>query len=255
MPSFMLTVDLMWRWTPGSVVLVPAINSNKDFTKYAVSFAHCGFNVTLGSRTQGYDPGHKFKQRFHQINTPSFFAHCGFKLTMPYYYGLQNPWLWFRATFQTRISSHTLFNKLLTADLMWSLTQGSVVLFPAINSNKDFIKFAVFYAHSGFSVTLDSRNPGSKDLIPAINSNKDFIKLFNMPSLLLTVDLMWRWTPEPKVMIPAINPNKDFIKYAVSFAHCGFNVTLDSRTQGFDPGHKFKQGFHQICRLFCSLWI
>ena len=75
-----------------------------------------------------------------------------------------------------------------------------MVLFPAVNSNKDFIKFAVFYAHSGFNVTLDSRNPGSKDLIPAINSNKDFIKLFNMPSFILTVESgpevsEFQWTP------------------------------------------------------------
>ena len=113
-----------------------------------------------------------------------------------------------------------------------------------------------------------------------------------MPSFMLAVDLMWRWTPAHMDLIPPVNSKAYFIKYAVSFAHCGLKIMarwtpgskdliqainsnkdfigssgflcslwiknngpLDSRILGFDSGHKFKQRFHQICRLFCSLWI
>ena len=102
--------------------------------------------------------------------------------------------------------------------------------------------------------------PEPKVMIPAINSNKDFIKLFNMPSLILTVDLMWRWTPEPKDLIPAINSNTLVLQICRLFCSLWIknNGPLDSRIQGFDPGHKFKQRFHQIILyavFFCSLWI
>ena len=83
-----------------------------------------------------------------------------------------------------------------------------MVLFPAINSNKDFIKYAVFYAHCGLKIMV-RWTPGSKNLIPAINSNKDFIKYAVF--FLLTVDLKSfngpfnGWAPESKVSIPSVN--------------------------------------------------
>ena len=44
----------MARWTPSPMDLIPAKNSNKDFIKCAVSFAHCGLKImarwTLGSK-------------------------------------------------------------------------------------------------------------------------------------------------------------------------------------------------------------
>ena len=141
----------------------------------------------------------KFKQGFHQI------CRLLCSLWIQIDNGLQNPRLWFRATFQTRISSHTSFNKLLTVDLMVRWTPGSVVLIPAMNSNTWFhrklrLLCSLWIKNNG---PLDSSTHG----FDPVHEFKHVISS-NMPSI---------------------------------FAHCGFNNgPMDSRTQGFDPGHEFK---------------
>ena len=201
-------------------------------------FAHCGFKLTMDSRTRGYDSGSHFKQGFHRTH-------------------------------------RLIINKLLTVDLMVPWTPGSVVLIPAVNSNTLFhrklrlfcslwiknngpldssthgfdpdhkFKHVIssnmpsFFAHCGFKIMVPW-TPGSVVLIPAMNSNTLFHWKLGFFYALCGLKIMVRWTLGSKHLIPAINSNNDFIKYAVFYAHCGFNVTLDSRIRGFDPGHEFK---------------
>ena len=75
----LLTVDLMVRWTLGSVVLIPAMNSNTWFHRKLRLLCSLWIknNGPLDSSTHGFDPGHEFKHVI-SSNMPSIFAHCGF---------------------------------------------------------------------------------------------------------------------------------------------------------------------------------
>ena len=87
------------------------------------------------------------------------------------------------------------------------------VMIPAVNSNKDFIKYAAFYAHGGLK-TMAPWTPGSKDLIPPVNSNKDLIT------------------------------------HSAFFSSCLLNGPLGSGVRGVDPGHKFQHLFHRTTPSF-----
>ena len=187
----------MVRWTPGSVDLITAINSNTVVEKNAMTFVCFFLRFSKGQANEGNSsvgstqPGTSSETAAYDSRDDG----CSQSSSLP---PSSQPGIWVSRQWQKKKRKYEYFIEKFSR---------SVDLIPAKNSNTNFVGHYVLFAHCGLNWHWA---PGSLDLFPYENSNAWFLRTLRYNCSLW---ILWHiGLQDPMVGFrPYENSNTDFI--------------------------------------------